>query len=132
MKNTGIIKKFDELGRIVLPMEIRKSKDWNYKDTIEIYTKGNDIILEKVEKKNLSGGMVRKIDELGRVVIPIEIRNTFMLDEGDGVEVYTENEKIILRKYYEGCIYCGSKKKVYKLLEKPICEKCIEKIKEKI
>jgi len=132
MKNTGIIKKFDELGRIVLPMEIRKSKDWNYKDTIEIYTKRNDIILEKVEKKNLSGGMVRKIDELGRVVIPIEIRNTFMLDEGDGVEVYTENEKIILRKYYEGCIYCGSKKKVYKLLEKPICEKCIEKIKEKI
>lgn len=133
MKNTGIIKKFDELGRVVLAKEIRKTKGWNSRDLLGVSVKGEYIVLEKIEK-NVSDyeGMTRRIDELGRVVIPIEIRNTFDLNEGDSVELYSEKGLILLRKFYEGCIYCGSKKKIYKILEKPICTKCIEKIKEKI
>ena len=133
MKNTGIIKKFDELGRVVLAKEIRKTKGWNCRDLLGVSVNGEYIVLEKIEE-NVSNyeGMTRRIDELGRVVIPIEIRNTFDLNEGDPVELYSDKGLILLKKFYEGCIYCGNKKKVYKLLGKPICSKCIDKIKNEI
>lgn len=46
-----------------------------------------------------STGIVRKVDELGRVVIPIELRRTLGIDEKDALEIYTDNEKIVLKKY---------------------------------
>ena len=55
-----------------------------------------------------STGMVRKVDELGRVVLPIEIRRTMDIQEKDPLEIYVEGENIILRKYHEACVFCGS------------------------
>lgn len=53
-----------------------------------------------------STGIVRKIDELGRVVIPKELRKVLSIEEKDGLEIFTESDKIILRKYVPGCTFC--------------------------
>ena len=57
-----------------------------------------------------STGIVRKVDELGRVVIPIELRRTLGIEEKDALEIYTDNEKIVLKKYEPACIFCQSQK----------------------
>ena len=73
----------------------------------------------------------RKIDELGRVVIPIEIRNKLNISEKDPIEIYVENEKILLRKYEPSCIFCGNTKEIVNYKSKLVCQKCIKKIGEK-
>ncbi|MGE4274077.1 MAG: AbrB/MazE/SpoVT family DNA-binding domain-containing protein [Desulfitobacterium sp.] len=71
-------------------------------------------------------GIVRRIDDLGRVVIPKEIRRTLQIAEGDPVEIFTEEEGIILRKYQpsETCAFCGEGDKLHQLSGKWICRKC--------
>ena len=62
-----------------------------------------------------SVGIVRKVDELGRIVIPVELRRKFGIDIKDSMEIYTEDNCIILKKYEPSCIFCGdAKKDVYK------------------
>ena len=55
-------------------------------------------------------GIVRRIDELGRVVIPIELRNKFGISEKDPIEIYVEGSTIVLKKYEPNCIFCGNTK----------------------
>lgn len=79
-----------------------------------------------------STGIVRKIDELGRIVLPIELRRTFDLAVKDAVEIYTEDDKIILRKYKNACVLCNSVEQD-KLIEfdgKQLCKDCIDKLKK--
>ncbi len=52
-------------------------------------------------------GIVRKLDQLGRIVIPKELRNTFYLKEDDPIEIYVDGNDIILRKYQPACIFCN-------------------------
>ena len=75
-----------------------------------------------------STGIIRRVDELGRVVIPIEIRNQFNIVEKDPIEIFVDGSSIILRKYEPNCVFCGSTKDLYEHNEKLICNKCIEKI----
>jgi len=53
-------------------------------------------------------GIVRKVDELGRIVLPIELRRTLGIDEKDPLEIYVDQEKIILKKYEPACVFCGN------------------------
>lgn len=53
-------------------------------------------------------GIVRKVDELGRIVLPKELRRTLGIGEKDPMEIYTDGKGIILRKYAPGCAFCGS------------------------
>ena len=55
-----------------------------------------------------STGIVRKVDELGRIVLPIEIRRTMNIDKCDAVEIFVDEEKIVLKKYQPACIFCGN------------------------
>ena len=55
-----------------------------------------------------STGIVRKVDELGRIVLPIEMRRTLDIAEKDTLEVYVEGDSIILRKYQDACVFCDS------------------------
>ena len=55
-----------------------------------------------------SVGTIRKIDELGRIVIPIEIRNKLNINEKDLLEIFIEENSIILKKFEESCVFCGS------------------------
>lgn len=75
-----------------------------------------------------STGIVRKLDELGRVVIPKEIRNKLDIEEKDPIEIYLEGTSIILRKFETGCIFCNNSKDLVSFKEKLICRKCLAKI----
>lgn len=75
-----------------------------------------------------STGIVRKVDELGRVVIPIELRRTLGIDEKDSLEIYVDGEKIILRKYEPACIFCGNADNVTFFRGKLICRECLESL----
>ena len=59
-----------------------------------------------------STGIVRKVDELGRVVIPIELRRTLGIGEKDALEIYVDGERIMLKKYEPACIFCGNAENV--------------------
>ena len=73
-------------------------------------------------------GIVRKIDELGRVVLPIELRRTFDINVKDPIEIFVDDDAIILKKYELSCIFCGSKKNVTEFKNKNVCAKCREEI----
>lgn len=75
-----------------------------------------------------STGIVRKVDELGRVVIPIELRKTLGINVKDALEIYVDGEKIILKKYEPACIFCGSADNVKHFSGRIICEECVSKI----
>lgn len=72
-----------------------------------------------------STGIVRKVDELGRVVIPIELRRTLNIDVKDALEIYVDGEKIILKKYEPACIFCGNADNVKHYKNRIVCEECI-------
>ena len=54
-----------------------------------------------------STGIVRKVDQLGRIVLPKELRRTYKLDVGDEIEIFTEENMVVLKKYEPACIFCG-------------------------
>ncbi|MDP5277251.1 AbrB/MazE/SpoVT family DNA-binding domain-containing protein [Chengkuizengella axinellae] len=76
-------------------------------------------------------GMVRKIDELGRVVIPMELRRTLGIAEKDPLEVYTTGNSIVLKKYEPGCEFCGDLDIKLILHDKKVCGKCAANVVEK-
>lgn len=72
-----------------------------------------------------STGIVRKVDELGRVVIPVELRRTLRIAEKDALEIYVDEEKIILKKYEPACVFCGNAGETVTFKNKIICKDCI-------
>mgnify|MGYP002869065546 CR=1 FL=1 len=72
--------------------------------------------------------MIRKIDNLGRIVIPIEIRNKLQIDNKDSMEIYVEGSSIILKKANNCCVFCGNKKDVQLFKNSQICNKCIDNL----
>lgn len=75
-------------------------------------------------------GIVRKVDELGRIVLPIELRRTLDIAEKDALEIYVEGSAIILKKYRPSCIFCDSSKDIRTFKGKNICPKCLRELKE--
>ncbi len=73
-------------------------------------------------------GVVRNIDELGRIVIPKELRNKMDMHEGSAVEIYVDDGKISLSRYYEGCHFCGSSDELCDLKGKKVCKACLKEI----
>lgn len=77
-----------------------------------------------------STGIVRKVDELGRIVLPMEIRKLMDINIKDPIEIYTDEDKIVLAKYHPACIFCGDAKDVIYFDGKRVCRSCIAKLKE--
>lgn len=73
-------------------------------------------------------GIVRKVDELGRIVLPIELRRTLDIAEKDPLEIYVDGTAIVLKKYQPSCIFCGESKKVVEFKDKNICQKCLREL----
>ena len=73
-----------------------------------------------------STGIVRKVDELGRIVIPKELRNTLDIAEKDALEIYVEGTAIILEKHKPSCIFCDATKNITVFRKKKVCPKCLE------
>ena len=76
-----------------------------------------------------STGIVRRVDELGRIVLPIEIRKMMNINVKDAVEIFTDNDRIVLQKYQPACVFCDDADGVTYFNGKRLCRKCIEKIK---
>ena len=79
-----------------------------------------------------STGIVRKVDELGRFVLPIELRRTLGIEEKDRIEIFVDGESIILRKYQPACIFCDNAKDIINYKGKNICPDCIRAMNEKL
>lgn len=75
-----------------------------------------------------STGIVRKVDELGRIVLPIELRRTLDIAERDSLEIYVDGTSIILRKHESSCVFCGSGKDVTVFKDKNICAACMNEL----
>lgn len=75
-----------------------------------------------------STGIVRKVDELGRIVLPIELRRMLDIAERDELEIYMENDQIILQKYAPNCIFCESSRGLTNYKGKNVCRECMRTI----
>ena len=74
-------------------------------------------------------GIVRKVDELGRIVLPKELRRVMDIEPGTPLEIMADGENIVLHKYAPGCIFCGGAAKTT-IGGKHICAKCLRELKE--
>lgn len=75
-------------------------------------------------------GIIRKVDELGRIVVPIELRKKLNINIKDEVEIYVERSSIVIKKYDPSCVFCGKTSDLEEFEDKLICKKCLEKIKK--
>lgn len=71
-----------------------------------------------------STGIVRKVDPLGRILIPKELRRKFMIDEKDPLEIFVEGDTINLKAYKPLCIFCGSSDDMKQHMNKNVCSDC--------
>ena len=75
-----------------------------------------------------STGIIRKVDELGRIVLPIEIRRALDIAERDEIEIFMDSDQIILQKYEPSCCFCRSSRALVAYQGKNICQECIRNI----
>lgn len=73
-------------------------------------------------------GIVRKVDELGRIVLPIELRRTLDIAERDPLEIYVDGSSIILTKYQPACVFCGDSTDISAFKGKNICAACLKEL----
>ncbi len=79
-----------------------------------------------------STGIVRKVDALGRIVLPMELKKTLGISVNDQMEIYVEDDKIILKKYMPNCIFCSNTENLISYKDINICSECLREIKENI
>lgn len=135
MKSTGIVRKIDELGRYVVPAELRRNlgiknqmPGKNRRTRLEISLDVDKIIMDIANKSTI--GVTREVDNLGRIVIPKELRKALDIGERDSLETYIDGEQIILKKYEPACIFCHEAKEVIDFKGKNVCKKCIKELKK--
>lgn len=73
-------------------------------------------------------GVIRAIDSLGRIVLPIEIRKNLDINEKDELEIFVEEDKIILKKYQPACLFCGNAENITHYKGKLICKECLDEL----
>ena len=77
-----------------------------------------------------STGIVRKVDELGRIVLPIELRRTLNIDVKDPLEIFVDEDTVMLRKYNPACVFCNESRGITNYKGKNVCPDCIKKLRE--
>ena len=75
-----------------------------------------------------STGIVRKVDELGRIVLPVELRRTLEIGEKDYLEIYVDESAIVLKKYEPTCVFCNNEKHIITYKGKNVCEMCVNEL----
>lgn len=73
-------------------------------------------------------GIVRKVDELGRIVLPVELRRKFDIEIKDPLEIYTDGDRIVLKKYESSCVFCSSTEDIFDFNGKTVCRDCAKKL----
>jgi len=77
-------------------------------------------------------GIVRKVDNLGRIVLPIELRRTLGIDVKDSLEIFVDGDMVVFRKYSPACAFCSSADNVIRFQGKNVCGECVTAIHENI
>lgn len=117
----GIIRRIDELGRMVIPIDYRMD-NLNDKVTLYLNVISKYVILSK-ENENQSG-MARMVDEIGRVTIKLETRKKLSWEEKDYIEIWYYNGYIVMKKVENKCVFCNRDKSLENYMGKMICKKC--------
>lgn len=78
-----------------------------------------------------STGIIRKVDELGRIVLPIELRRVLDIADKDQLEIYVDESAIVLKKFHPSCIFCNSNTNTITYNDKIICRNCLNELKKK-
>ncbi|OPF52046.1 AbrB family transcriptional regulator [Clostridium baratii] len=76
-------------------------------------------------------GIIRRIDELGRIVIPSDLKNKFYINTKDSIAIFVEGTGIILKRYIRGCIFCGEARNTTEFKGKTLCMNCLKEIQTK-
>lgn len=122
IKSDGIIRKLDELGRIVIPMEYRMSKIIDGETMVKVYNINNYVIVQilddQLDKK------VKKFDNLGRVVIQKEIRKKLGWIANNEIKVWNYENSFILQKVETECVFCGGSNNLIEFKNTLICQEC--------
>lgn len=121
----GMTRRVDELGRVVLPIEMRKGKIVEGETKVKIHKLDNYVVFEIVEDTE---EYTRKIDELGRVVIIKEFRDELKWKEKDLIEIWNYEKYYILKKVENKCIFCNRLNKLESYKGKLVCNKCKEEL----
>lgn len=79
-----------------------------------------------------STGIVRKLDDLGRIVLPVELRRTLEIEDKDPLEIFIEGNTIVLKKYQPACVFCGNAKDVFTYRGRNVCPDCIQDMHKKL
>ncbi len=134
MKSTGIVRQVDNLDRIVIPKELCKTLGIEPKSPIEIYVQDGRIVLKKYEvvegpfKAKGSLGIVRQVDALDRIVIPKEICKILDIEPKNSMEIFIDENHLILGKYNPSCIFCGEVDDVVMYKKKLVCRNCVNNL----
>ncbi len=115
----GFIRKLDELGRVTIPIEIRRATGIEVLEPVDLYAENRVLHLVK--------GKGRKLDQLGRYTIPKEIRRSNKWGERQALDVYIENDEICMRKAGEECSICGADSHLIKVDDGALCLVCLRK-----
>lgn len=76
-------------------------------------------------------GIVRKVDELGRIVLPIELRRTLNIEIKDPLEIFVDGDSIVLKSYRPCCVFCGEGDEIVSHMGKNVCKSCIDQLNNK-
>lgn len=124
IETKGIIRKLDELGRIVIPIEYRHNKIVDGKTKVKIDNIEDFVVVEVLEDNIKT--FTRRFDDLGRIVVPAEIRDRLNWQKKDEIEIWEYGKYLILQKTKKECVFCGNKKNLIKYKNEMICQKCKE------
>lgn len=125
----GIVRKIDDLGRITLPREYRRTLGIVAGEQVDMWL-DEDIIRLKLWDKNSPKGSVRHLDDLGRICMPKEYRRTLGIKEADPVDMYLDGCIICAKPVRLQCVFCGSDKEE-QLVEKNgvhVCKDCVREL----
>ncbi|MBQ7792403.1 MAG: hypothetical protein IJ367_02795 [Clostridia bacterium] len=126
---TGLTRRVDKLGRIMVPIAIRNDYGIGENDAVEIFTRDEMIVIKKYVSEDGEIKSRYSTDNVGRIVLPKSIRKEFTLADGDDyVEIFTEQDCILLRKYERNCAICGQNNGLVSVKGKKICKDCLEEI----
>ncbi len=75
-------------------------------------------------------GIVRRIDRVGRLVLPIELRPTLQIEDNDSLEIFIDDNAIVLKKYQQSCIFCGNNHDIIRYKDRLVCAECITQLNE--
>lgn len=131
MKDTGVYRAVDEFGRFVIPKELRQIIGIeDNKDSADLYLVGDKLYCIKHGIAQNDAYISRKIDRLGRIVIPKGILKTLNFDiNTDRFQILTEGKKVILVRKPYGCVFCGKTEDTREYSGRLICQSCIDNLK---